>query len=62
MEALIERARSAGMRALLSRICTENEVSLHMTRRFGFADVGVMREVGEKFGRVLDVAILELLL
>jgi phosphinothricin acetyltransferase len=50
------------MHALLSRICTENEASLRMCERLGFENVGVLREVGCKFGRRLDVAMLELLL
>jgi 3-hydroxybutyryl-CoA dehydrogenase len=61
-EGLRHPQRVVGMHVLLSRICTENEVSLRMTERFGFSEVGVMHEVGEKFGRMLDVAILERLL
>ncbi|HEY3318354.1 MAG TPA: GNAT family N-acetyltransferase [Coriobacteriia bacterium] len=62
MAALLERARDVGVHALLARVCTENDVSLRLSERFGFGHVGVMREVGEKFGRLLDVAVLELLL
>jgi phosphinothricin acetyltransferase len=62
MAELLQRARDLGHHALIARICTENEVSLRMTRRFGFESVGVLREVGEKFGRLLDVEILEALI
>ena len=61
-EAIVEAGRLAGVHAVVSRICTENVASLAMARGLGFAEVGVLREVGFKFGRMLDVAIFEKLL
>lgn len=52
----------AGVHAVVSRICTENEASLALARKQGYFEVGVLREVGSKFGRLLDVAIFEKLL
>lgn len=59
---LLARARSAGLHSLIARICTENEASLNLTRTLGFAEAGVLHQVGFKFGRWLDVAQLELVL
>jgi len=61
-EAVLEAGRVAGVHAVLSRICTENEASIRMSKRLGFFEVGTMREVGVKFGRQLDVLMLEKLL
>lgn len=61
-QALLEAGRAGGVHAVLARICTENVASLGMSRKFGFFEIGVMREVGVKFGRVLDVMLLERLL
>ena len=61
-EALLEAGRAGGVHAVLARICTENAASLAMARKLGFFEVGVMREVGTKFGRSLDVMMLEKLL
>ncbi len=61
-ETVLEAGRAAGVHAVLSRICTENEASLAMARRLGFTQVGVLHEVGRKFDRWLDVAMLEKLL
>jgi len=61
-EALLEAGRTGGVHAVLARICTENAASLAMARKLGFFEVGVMREVGTKFGRSLDVMMLEKLL
>jgi phosphinothricin acetyltransferase len=62
MNAVLQAGREGGVHAVLSRICTENAVSLRMAERLGFFEVGVMREVGVKFGRTLDVMLLEKIL
>jgi L-amino acid N-acyltransferase len=62
MREMIERARAVDLHALVSRVCSENEVSLALSEKCGFTTVGVMHETGEKFGRLLDVVVLELLL
>ena len=58
----VEHARQHRLHALLAVICTENIASLRAFERAGFVEVGRLREVGRKFGRLLDVAYLELLL
>jgi L-amino acid N-acyltransferase YncA len=61
LEALVARARALGVGVLLSRIeVSGGDASVRLHRRFGFQDVGVMRRVGEKFGRILDVMIMDL--
>jgi L-amino acid N-acyltransferase len=58
---LIERGRALGLGVLLTRICTaDGDASLRLHERVGFARVGTMRRVGEKFGRILDVELLDL--
>ncbi|MBN1856745.1 MAG: N-acetyltransferase [Dehalococcoidia bacterium] len=59
---LVDRARTAGFHVLLARIATSNETSLKLVRNVGFEDVGTMREVGHKFGKPVDVQVLEMLL
>ncbi len=58
-DAVIEAGRAAGVHAALARICTENAASIRMSRNLGFVEVGVLHEVGMKFGRLLDVMMLE---
>ena len=62
LETLIVEARRAGHHAILARIDSGNEPSIRLHERLGFRRVGVLREVGFKFGRWLDVIIMELLL
>jgi phosphinothricin acetyltransferase len=56
----IDHAREHGVRVILSRVESQNVASLALHDRFGFTTVGVMHRVGEKFGQLLDVTILEL--
>jgi len=57
---LVERAREAGYGAFIARIERGNEPSRRLLLSRGFYSVGVMRRVGEKFGKVLDVELFEL--
>lgn len=57
--ALITRSDERGVHALLARIADGNAVSVHLHEALGFRPVGVMREVGFKFGRWIDVHLLE---
>ena len=57
---LIERASQAGYRQMLALIGdSDNVASIGMHASLGFARTGVLRSAGEKFGRVLDVVIMQ---
>ena len=58
---LLRRADSAGIHTVIARIDTGQAASLGLHLRHGFDPVGVLREVGQKFGRRLDVAYLQTL-
>lgn len=57
---LIETAKEVGVAVLLARITSESAVSLRLHESVGFQRIGTMRRVGEKFGRLLDVALFDL--
>ena len=59
MESLLERAALEGHHAVIGQIVSENEGSLSLAARFGFEEVGRLREVGHKSGRWLDVVLVE---
>lgn len=59
---LIERARAAGHHALVAICCSESEASIALHESLGFERCGVLREVGRKFDRWLDVVHLQLIL
>jgi L-amino acid N-acyltransferase len=61
LQALVDAGRANRYRALLARISADNESSIRLHAGLGFIVVGTLKEVGMKFGRALDVCIMELL-
>lgn len=59
---LVQRAKDNGTHTLLARIADHNLASIRLHERFGFEVVGVMKEVGRKFDRYLDVRLMQLVL
>jgi L-amino acid N-acyltransferase len=59
---LVETARSHGFHAVMARIVADHESSIALHSVCGFEIVGHEREVGRKFGRWLDVTLMERLL
>lgn len=62
MAALLERARQAGHHVILAGISGGNDGSVRLHQRFGFREVGCLREVGWKFGAWQDVYFYQLTL
>jgi phosphinothricin acetyltransferase len=60
MVALIERARQAGKHVMVAGIEAGNLTSIQLHNRLGFVQTGLMKEVGTKFGRWLDLAFFQL--
>jgi L-amino acid N-acyltransferase YncA len=59
---LIELARAAGYHTMVGVVDAANGASVAFHVRHGFTEVGLLREAGLKFGRRLDVAIVQRLL
>jgi L-amino acid N-acyltransferase YncA len=58
--ALIEACKAAGAKEMLAVIGdSDNLASIGVHHALGFGDVGVLKSVGVKFGRALDVVILQ---
>lgn len=62
MEKLIDTARVHGFHTIIARISDGQTPSLSLHESLGFEAVGVEREVGRKFGRWLDVSIMQVML
>ena len=58
-EAIIEAGREAGLHTLIARISSENEASIHLSESVGYRHIGVMKECGRKFGKLLDVCLMQ---
>ncbi len=62
MDHLIEVATESGYHAMMARIADAGPASVGLHTAVGFEMVGIEREVGRKFGRWLDVAVMQKLL
>lgn len=59
---LVDIARSSGFHTVIARIEAGGMTSRALHRKCGFELVGIERQVGRKFGRWLDIAVMQLML
>ncbi len=62
LKALIEEARRLGKRVMVGAIDASNYASLALHETMGFEETGRMPGVGEKFGKRLDLVLVQLAL
>lgn len=60
-KSVLAEARAHGIHTVISRVTSGNEASAALHKSLGFVPVGTMKEVGTKFGRLLDVDILQII-
>ena len=52
---IIKQGEKAGIHSIIARITAGNKISIDLHKSVGFEVIGVMKEVGYKFGKRLDV-------
>ena len=62
LTAICDTARDGGFHSIIARIEASGEGSLALHRSVGFELLGIERQVGRKFNRWLDVAVMQLML
>lgn len=62
LEHLIERARAGGFHTVIGGASADQAASIALQESLGFARVAHFKEVGQKFGKRLDVIYLQLML
>ncbi len=62
LSALVDQARLHGFHSLIARIVGDHAASIAVHRACGFEVIGIEREIGRKFGRWLDVCLMQVLL
>lgn len=62
MEAILSAGEKADLHLVISRIAEGHPVSIRLHEKYGFCLVGTLHESGYKFGRYLDVIVMEKLL
>ncbi len=51
----------AGNHTIISRITQDNNISIHIHEKLGYRQIGVMKEVGYKFGKFQNVHLMQYL-
>jgi phosphinothricin acetyltransferase len=59
---ICDRARTHGFHSVIGRIVGQHETSIALHRKCGFEHIGTEQEVGRKFGRWLDVVLMQRML
>jgi L-amino acid N-acyltransferase len=59
LETLLQEGKNIGLHTVIVRIAEDNKVSLHLFQSEDFQRIGVMKEVGRKFGKLLDVNLMQ---
>ena len=62
LKALEDEARRAGMHVMLGGIAADNAPSLMLHEKLGFVETGRMPQVGQKFGKWLDLVFMQKML
>jgi L-amino acid N-acyltransferase YncA/GrpB-like predicted nucleotidyltransferase (UPF0157 family) len=62
LQTMMKEAQQLKYHTIIARIAGESDVSLHVHSNFNFVQVGILKEVGRKFGKLLDVHILQKML
>ena len=59
IEAITKKGGSVGLHVIIARITEGNKNSIHLHESIGFEHIGKMKEVGKKFGKLLDVYLMQ---
>lgn len=56
---ILEEGKNVGLHTIIARITEGNQESIHLHERYGFHQIGILKEVGWKFNKRLDVYLLQ---
>jgi len=59
LQAIVDEGRNVGLHTVIARITDGNDVSIHLHESVGFQHIGLMKEVGRKFGKRIDVYLMQ---
>ena len=59
MKSIMKEGEKVGLHAVISRITDGNKKSIYLHKSEGFEHIGNMKEVGYKFGKRLDVCLMQ---
>jgi L-amino acid N-acyltransferase YncA len=60
-DAILKAGKEAGLHTAVIRVAGDNNASIRLAESLGFKHIGVMKEVGKKFGKLLDVHLMQII-
>lgn len=61
MDRILNEGEKGGLHTVLARVAEGSDVSIRLHEKAGFEYIGIMKEVGKKFGKILDVHLLQII-
>lgn len=61
LKKILDMGKNAGLHTVIARIADGSDASIRLHKNAGFEYIGVMKEVGKKFGKMLDVHMMQLI-
>jgi phosphinothricin acetyltransferase len=62
LKVILDEAVRYRLHSIIARIESGNSVIIHLLEKYSFTNIGIMKEVGKKFGHRLDVVIMQLVM
>ena len=59
MKSIIKEGEKAGLHTIIARITEGNKISIALHKSVGFEHIGILKEVGNKFSKRLDVYLMQ---
>jgi len=59
VKTILREGEKAGLHTIVARIADGNKLSIHIFEVFEFSHIGIMKEVGKKFGKLIDVYLMQ---
>ncbi len=59
MKKIIDEGKKVGLHTIIARITEGNKISVKLHKKYGFDQIGIYKEVGKKFGKTLDVFLMQ---
>ena len=59
LKAIVQEGQKTGIHTVIAQIVEGNEPSINLFKQEGFQHVGALKEVGWKFGKLLDVHVMQ---
>ena len=62
LQTILSNGKDNGIHSVIARVVLENETALNFFKPSGFETIGIMKDAGFKFGKFIDVCLMQIIL